>query len=583
MRNQSGEVIYVGKSRALKNRVSQYFSGGAKNAKTERMVSGVYDFDYILCDTELESLALENSKIKQYSPRYNIKLKDDKSYPYIKVTTGEYPRVIMTRKRVSDGGSYYGPYSNSDTARTVIRTVSAAVGTAACGKIFPRDIGKSRPCLYSQIGRCCAPCTGKVSPEEYAQLIREVKTVLSGSVNQEVKELTEKMNAASEELNFELAAKYRDRIKALSSLHEKQKVVADPEDDIDAVGLYTDDAVSVITFFYIRGGAITDTETYDFTSGAFAEAENLSSFLASVYEKRQPAPIVLLSAQLEEAECAALSQYLTEKSPRKISVRSPQRGKYRALCEMVAENSAHRAEKLKEVDTKETATLARLASLLQLEVVPERIEAFDISNYGDENITAGMITLDGMRFSKADYRVFKIKTVSGEDDYASMREAVERRIRNTIEKHSTAYPKLPDLLLIDGGKTHVAAVKEVLGSLGVSIPTFGMVKDDFHKTRALCDEEREVSIANDKAIYTFIYRIQEEVHRFAISKMSGAKRKTLKTSSLEKINGIGPAKAKALLSHFGTFKALSEAGEDELTGVKGITPELAKAVREYFE
>lgn len=582
MKNSRGEVIYVGKSASLKNRVSQYFSDSAKNAKTAMMVSNVYDFDYILCDTETEALALENSKIKQFTPRYNIKLKDDKTYPYIKITKEEYPRLIMTRKRVSDGGAYFGPYTNSATCRNIIRSVSQAATLPVCGKTFPKDTGKSRPCIYHQIGRCAAPCAGYVTREEYNELVKSAESILKGDISAEKSRLTDIMNKASDELNFELAASCRDRINALTALYSKQKVVSSPDTYTDAIGIYCEDDMTVISFFFIRAGMISDTEVHEFVGGHIG-AEELSSFIASVYGVREPPREILVSDELPVEEAAALSALLSEQTGRRVEVRSTQRGQGRALCAMAKENAQYRAKMIKETTGKETALLAKLAQTLRLEVVPDRIEAYDISNFGNDNITAGMIVLEGTSFKKADYRVFNIKETEYEDDYASMREALTRRIRNTTVKKSTAYPVLPDLILLDGGKTHVAAVRSVLDAEGVDIPVFGMVKDDFHKTRALCDDENEIDISRDRQLYMFIYRVQEEVHRFSITRMSNAKRKTMKTSSLEKIKGIGPAKAKMLLTRLGSLSAIKSASTEELMKVPGITEKTAENIVEYFK
>lgn len=582
MKNSRGEVIYVGKSAALKNRVSQYFSESSKNTKTASMVSNVYDFDYILCDTETEALSLENSKIKQYSPKYNIKLKDDKTYPYVKITNEEYPRLISVRKRVSDGGSYFGPYTNSATCRNIIRSVSQAATLPTCKKTFPKDIGKTRPCIYYQIGRCCAPCADKVTVQQYRELVKSAENILNGDISGEKANLTARMEKASENLNFELAANLRDRIKALDALFSKQKVVSSPETFLDAIGIYSDDDMTVISFFFIRAGMIADTEVHEFVGGHIG-SEELSAFIASVYEMREPSKLILVSDELPLKEAETLSAHLTKTQGRKIEVRVTQRGQNRALCKMAKENAEYRAKLIKETNDKETVILADLAETLRLEVVPDRIESYDISNFGNDNITAGMIVLEGTKFKKADYRIFNIKDTEYEDDYASMREAIRRRIRNTTVKKSTAFPVLPDLILLDGGKTHVSAVRAVLEEEGVDIPVFGMVKDDYHKTRALCDDENDVDISRDKALYMFIYRVQEEVHRFAISRMSGAKRKTLKTSSLEKIKGVGPAKAKMLLTRLGSLSAIKSASTEELMKVPGITEKTAKNIVEYFK
>ncbi|MBO4422029.1 MAG: excinuclease ABC subunit UvrC [Clostridia bacterium] len=582
MKNSRGEVIYVGKSAALRSRVSQYFSFAQKNAKTARMVSSVYDFDYILCDTETEALALENSKIKQFSPKYNIKLKDDKSYPYVKITNEEYPRLVTVRKRESDGGLYFGPYTNSATCRDIMRSVSRAATLPTCKKTFPKDIGKTRPCVYYQIGRCCAPCAEKVTREEYLELIKSAENILKGDIGKEKERLTKIMEQAADELNFELAAKCRDRISSLTALYSKQKVVSSPETNTDAIGVYSDDDMTVVSFFFIRSGMIADTETNEFVGGHIG-AEELTSFFASVYEVREPPREILISDGFPTEEAKTLSEHLTEKYKRKVDVRITQRGQNRALCAMAKENAQHRAKLIKETTDKEAVILAKLAQALALEVVPDRIESYDISNFGNDNMTAGMIVLEGTKFKKADYRVFNIKDTEYEDDYASMRETLRRRIRNTTVKRSTAFPALPDLILLDGGKTHVAAVRQVCREEGVDVPVFGMVKDDYHKTRALCDDENEIDISHDRALYMFIYRVQEEVHRFAISRMSSAKRKTLRTSSLEKIKGIGPAKAKMLLSRLGSLSAVKNATAEELTALSGITAELADNIIGYYK
>ena len=582
MKNKAGEVIYVGKSAALKNRVSQYFLQTAKNEKTARMVSNVYDFDFILCDTETEALALENSKIKQYSPKYNIKLKDDKTYPYVKITREEFPRLVMTRKRVSDGGLYFGPYTNSATCRNIIRSVSQAAKLPTCKKTFPKDIGKTRPCIYYQIGRCCAPCKGELSAIEYGEYIKSAESILKGDINEEKNRLKALMEKAADELNFELAANCRDRINALTALYSKQKVVSSPETNVDVIGIYSDDDMTVISFFYIRSGMISDTETYDFVGGHIG-AEELTSFIASVYEVREPAKEILVSDGLPLEEAAVLSSLLTSDFGKKVEVRVTQRGQNRALCNMAKENAAYRAKEIKETADKETQILIKLAEALKLEVVPERIESYDISNFGNDNITAGMIVIQNTKFKKADYRVFNIKETEYEDDYASMREAIRRRIRNTPVKKSAAFPTLPDLILLDGGKTHVAAVRAVLEEEGVDLPVFGMVKDDYHKTRALCDDVNEIDISRDKALYMFIYRVQEEVHRFSITRMSGAKRKTLKTSSLEKIDGIGPSRAKSLLKQLGSLSAVKSASVQELVKVPGITEKIAENIVNHFK
>lgn len=582
MLGREGEVVYVGKSSALKNRVSQYFQNTSKGRKTDRMVEAVYDFDYILCDTEAEALALENSKIKQYSPKYNIKLKDDKNYPYIKITKGEYPSVVLTRKRVSDGGRYFGPYSSATVARSIYRTVQKTMLLPNCKRSFPRDIGKGRPCVYSQIGRCAAPCSGKLSAEEYGKLIKGAQSILRGDIAEAKQELQRDMEKASEALDFELAAVYRDRIYALEALYDKQKVVSSPDLYADVIGMYEDGDISVISVFIIRRGTVTDTLSYEFSGDKIVTAENIPAFIASVYEMRSAPEAILLQMDISDEDMSALSDMLVSETGKRVKIKVPKRGIYRDLCRMVGENAEHRARLAKEEQEKSSELLIALAKALALEVVPDRIEAFDISNFGDDEITAGMIVLENAAFKKKDYRVFKMKQVKGADDYASMREALGRRIDNTLVKQSASYPVLPDLILLDGGRTHVAAVKDVLFERGCDTPVFGMVKDEHHKTRALCTDTEIIDISRDRQLFGFIYRIQEEVHRFAISRMSKGRSKKLKRSSLENIEGIGPAKAKLLLKHFGSLSALSSASEEELTEVKGVNEALAQNIVRYF-
>lgn len=582
MLDSGGEVIYVGKSSSLKNRVSQYFQNTSKGMKTDKMVENIHDFEYILCDTEAEALALENSKIKQYSPKYNIKLKDDKNYPYIKITKGEYPSMLLTRKRLADGGKYFGPYSSATVARSIFRTVQRVMTLPTCHREFPRDIGKERPCVYSQMGRCAAPCSGKLTREEYGELIKGAQAILSGDLAPAKAQLVKDMERASQELEFELAAKYRDRIYALDALSDKQKVVSGPDLFADVVGVYTGADITVISVFFIRGGTVFDMENYEFSNEKCAESENIPAFLMSLYEIRRPPRNVLLQMELEEGDREALSSRLTENSGSRVEVRTPQRGLHRQLCLMVGENASHRAKCIREEKQRSEEILFSLAKALGLEVVPDRIEAYDISNFGNDSITAGMVVLENARFKKSDYRLFRMKEQTESDDYAAMREALSRRLDGTLVKHSPSYPRLPDLILLDGGKGQVSAVMDVLEERNCRIPVFGMVKDDHHKTRALCTENGIIDISRDRELYTFIYSVQEEVHRFSITSMSKNKRKSVKRSSLEKIDGIGPGRAKSLMAHFRTLKALKEASRDELISVKGITPALADKIIGHF-
>ncbi len=578
MKDKAGKILYVGKSKALRNRVTSYFTDLENHTvKTARLVSRIEDFEVMLTSTEIEALALENRLIKLHTPKFNIKLKDGKSYPYIKVTMNEeYPRILVVRKRLADGAKYFGPYSGTGIAYTIVNTARKVFGIPDCKKLFPRDIGKTRPCLNHQIGLCCGLCTGKLSREEYRALFKDILPFLGGAFSDVKRSLTEQMEYAAENLMFEAAALCRDRIRALSKLWEKQKVVAAPFVEQDVIALYTDETSSCLAVFYIRNGAVTDNESFVFGADTIVDEEAVSAFLYELYRVREYIPKeILLDFPLSEESRETLSAMLREKAGYKVTVRFPEKGNLKQLCTMVRENAKEYATQYNDRAEKENDTLIRLAQLLQLEVVPEKIEAFDISNYGNENITAGKVRLENGKFVKSAYRTYKIQGSEGQDDYASMREAMERRLNHPEDEY-------PDLFLLDGGKGHVSVIRQLLDEMGVCIPVFGMVKDEYHKTRALIGEDEEISIAKEQPVFLLIYKLQEEVHRYTVSRMTGAKRKTLRTSSLTEIRGIGPAKAKELLSHFKGLKGVSEAGLDELTAVKGISQKDAEAIIKHF-
>lgn len=583
MRDKSGKVVYVGKSRSLKNRVSQYFHESAHhNEKTRRMVMSVDSFDYILTDTEIEALSLENSLIKQYAPKYNIRLKDAKSYPYIKLTANdEYPRLTVTRKRFADGAKYYGPYSSISAVYSILGTIQKTFGIASCSREFPRDIGKERPCLNRHIGLCVAPCTGQVSSEEYRAIFKEINSFLRGSFKECENSLREKMEYAAENLMFEAAARYRDRIEALSKLWQRQKVVGAPDEEQDVIAFYTDDVCSCISVFYIRGGSITDSEHFTFPAEKIIDEENMSAFLSELYNIREYVPHeIILDFTLPDEELEALTEAIRARVGYKPDIRTPERGDRRKLCEMVYDNAKQQAMLYKAQSEKDNEMLVKLASLLALEVVPERIEAYDISNFGKDNITAGMIVAADGKLKKSDYRTFKIKTTDGIDDYGAMREALSRRLSHLTDD---AFGAPPDLILLDGGRGHVSVVRELMDELDCQIPVFGMVKDEFHKTRALTDDKNEISIAREQAVFQFVYKLQEEVHRYTIGRMESAKSKTLKHSTLEKIDGIGTIKAKSLLSHFRSIAAIKKADKSELIRVPGISSANADAIIEFYK
>lgn len=584
MENAGGNIIYVGKSRSLRDRVSSYFHGD-HNLKTERMVSCVADFRFIICDTEIEALTLENSLIKENSPKYNIKLKDAKSYPYIKITEGDYPRIVVTRTREQDKAIYFGPYSGSGTVYSLIKTLRKIFMLPDCKKVFPRDIKKERPCVFYQTGQCIGICTGNVSSEEYKSLIKAAAGVLRGETSQAVELMEEKMYQAAENERFEEAARCRDAVRALGKLEERQKVVASPDFEADVIGISKTPAGEGASLFVIRGGAVRDTAHFKFGENEIFESEEdseLVGFLITLYNRREYIPReILISFNLCDSDKAAAEEYLSIQAGRKISVRTPVRGDKAALCSMAVKDAAMHIENLKRESSTNERLLVRLASILALEVVPQRIEAYDISNWGKEHITAGMVVSVNGKMKKSEYRYFRISKKDAPDDYASMKEAISRRLEHLSDKDGS-FSNEPDLILLDGGATHVSEVMKVVRSAGLSIPVFGMVKDSHHKTRALVGTEGEVSIARDGEIFRFIYKLQEEVHRFTVTRMSAAKSKALTTSELKNIKGIGKAKEKLLLKHFGSVKKLRGASAEEISKVKGINAADVVNITEYF-
>ena len=582
MRDANGKVIYVGKSRKLRNRVSQYFQNSEKNRKTERMVASVRAFDYYLCDNEMEALSLENTLIKQYTPKYNIRLKDAKSYPYIKITSGEYPRLVFTRHRGNDKAKYFGPYSGSGTAYALIGLLNKTLKLPTCSRSFPRDIGRERPCVYYQIGRCAGVCTGKVSGEEYREAMRNAAELLEGKNGEVRRRLEAQMQAYPDEERYEAAAKCRDTLRALGAIREKQKVVASPDTEQDVVAMYSDDLCTCVSVFFIRGGVLHDTQEIICGAEGIPEPEDMTAFLTELYRTRAYIPPeILIGFGMSDEDCELLTESLSALADRRVHVRVPEKGTKHTLCELVRKNAAEKARQYEAETGQKESILAELAHKLGLEVLPERIEAYDISNLGQEHLTAGMVVLVNGVFRKSDYRSFRIRTVEGTDDYASMRETLARRLSH-LSDASGSFAEVPDLILLDGGRGHVTVVRGLLTELGLSIPVFGMVKDDFHKTRALCTDTDEISIAKDRGLFTMIYKLQEEVHRYTVRCMEQAKLRTLTTSTLTVIPGIGEVKAKKLLMAFDGLSAVKQADRAALAAVPGISAKDADAVYAYY-
>ena len=582
MKNSDGEIIYVGKSKKLKNRVTSYFTGNNHTPKTARMVSLVHDFDYIVCDTEIEALTLENVLIKKHSPKYNIKLKDAKSYPYIKVTSEDYPRLYVTRERKSDKARYFGPYQGMSMAHTALETVVKIFGLYTCRRSFPKDIGKERPCIYRDMGRCVAPCVGGVSSEEYKALVKCAEWVLDGNIKATVTQLTREMEYCSENMEFERAAQIRDSIKALGTLVEKQKVVADEKVMRDVFAVYIGETESVLSMLSVRGGALVNKNQFVLSHIDFNSEEDAVSLIADYYDTAGNIPReIMLDFALDEDDLSLLSEYLTLSAPYKVTVKIPSRGDGRRLCDMALENAKETARQNRLSIEREDKSVKRLAELLALPEVPRRIEAYDISNFGNESIFASMVVYSDGKLKKSDYRAFSIKTTEGQDDYGSMQEAIRRRIAH-IGDGSLSLGEMPDLILLDGGIGHVGAVKEVLRDAEADIPVFGMVKDEYHKTRAITDGKEEISIAREMNVYTFVYNLQEEAHRFALKHSTKDKSKKLTRSSLTQIVGIGEKKAKLLLDSM-PFAKIKTASKKELSGIKGISKKDAEAIYNHFK
>ena len=581
MKNDRGEILYVGKSKKLKSRVTTYFTGTGHTAKTARLVSQIADFDYIVCDTEIEALSLENVLIKKHTPKYNIKLKDAKSYPYIKVTKEEYPRLYVTRDRRDSAARYYGPYSGTAGAYSALEVLLKIFRIPSCKRQFPRDIGKERPCIYLEMGRCSGVCAGKVSALEYRESVRALELVLSGKIKETVATLTEQMISHAEHEEFEAAAGLRDAIRALEALVERQKVVADAKVSRDVFAFYMSETVSVLSVLTVREGALISKGEFILSQNEFSSADDTLSLIAEYYDTRGETPReIMLDFELAEDDISLLGEYLSLGKTYKVRVRVPERGEGRALCDMALENAREVARQHALSTEREDKVFLRFSELLGFTEPPRRIEAYDISNLKDEAITASMVVVENGKFKRSDYRTFSIRTTKGQDDFGSMREALTRRLSH-IGDGTPSLGECPDLLLIDGGDGQVGVVREVLASLALDIPVFGMVKDDYHKTRALTDGDGEISIAQELSVYTFVYKIQEEAHRRAVRSTMGQKKKTLTHSSLERIQGIGPTKAKKLLAAY-SYTQLKAASVEMLLGVKGISEGDAEAIFRHF-
>ena len=586
MKNISGSIIYVGKSKSLKNRVSSYFQSPDKlNTKTRKLVNNIEDFEIIVTQSEAEALILENELIKRHLPKYNIKLKDSKYYPYIKISNETYPKLIIGHERKNDGCKYFGPYTSATAARDIIKTINKTFKLASCEKNIAYGKTLGRPCLNYHIDQCMAPCSGKISEKEYADIFDEVELFLKGDYSAAKKSLEEKMMLASEQLNFESAAKHRDSIKNLERLTVHQKIVSNPGMQKDVFGYYETPTHSAVAVLLLREGVVIDKNIIHINCDEIVDNDSLTDLILRYYHNPDRIPRqISLSFPLDNELLDTVSLLLSEKCGHAVSITVPQKGQGKKLCDMAVENAAEAVVTKIKQEENDSELLVHLAKILELDVLPERIESYDISNSGDSDIYCGMIVIENGRFKKSDYKAFSIKTTDGIDDYNSMREALKRRFAHLLNSEDTSALAIkPDLILLDGGIGHVSVIKDVAKEMNVDIPIFGMVKDKFHKTRTITDGENEISIAKDSLIFSFVYKIQEEVHRFTFSKMDASRRKKMKKLELTNIPGVGEAKAKALYAKFKTLSELKNANLEQLCEVKGINPEIAGNIIKYLK
>ena len=582
MHAADGEIIYIGKAKALKNRVSQYF--GSQNnhpEKVRRMVDNVDDFEYIITDSEFEALILECSLIKQYTPKYNILLKDDKGYSYIRVGEGDWGKLSYVLQKANDGATYIGPYKSSYYVKSAVEEANKIFMLPTCNRQFPRDFRKGRPCLNYHIKQCMAPCTGRVKLSDYQESLRQALDFLKGGSTNSVKQLTAQMEEAAENLEFERAARIRDKIAAVKKMSDKQKVVLSKVLDEDVIASFSNDGKTCFQVFRFEGGRLFDRESFIFDSGdPSCETEE---FLLGYYTVRGDVPKnVAVHSEFEGMD--DVQRWLSEKRGNKVNLTAPQRGDQAQLTAMCRSNAAEALAQQKGATVREFGVLEELKEALGLDALPEYIECYDISNLaGTENV-AGMVVYKNGRPLKSAYKKFKIKGFEGQDDYASMAEVLARRFEEyrSAEKADEGFGKLPDLILLDGGKGQVAAVRAVFEKMGVDVPLYGLVKDDKHRTRAVTGEGGEIAINSRRALFTFLSKMQDEVHRFAIGYHHTRRKNAAFRSSLTSIEGVGEVRAKALLKYFRTIDNISKADLEELEAAPKMTKDCALSVYRYF-
>ena len=583
MKNADGEIIYIGKAKALKNRVSQYFGSQNRHPiKVRKMVENVDRFDYIVTGSEFEALVLECSLIKQHSPKYNILLKDDKGYSYIRISEGEYRKISAVFNKKDDGSEYIGPYLSSYSVRQSVDAANIIFKLPQCNKVFPRDFGKSRPCLNYYISQCCGLCTGKIKKSDYDEAVDGAIAFLKGDSRDIIADLRVKMEKAAEELDFEQAAKLRDRINSIERIKEKQKVVYKSVEEQDVFATADIDGSVCLAVLRFSNGRLFDSEHFFFDDPGDKESMR-SDFITSYYSMRDNIP-KRVTVDGEVADRELLEQWLSEKKGKKVTVFVPARGEQLEIVNMCRKNAEEKLAIKKGRTGREIAVLDELKDLLGLKKTPEYIESYDISHTAGQDSVAGMIVFKGGKPYRKAYKRFSIKSFDGNDDYRAMNEVLTRRFSEYEKsKDSTeGFGKLPDLILLDGGVGQVHAVEPVLREFGLKIPLFGMVKDNRHRTRAISGDGGEIAINSKRQVFTLISEIQNEVHRFSVAYHHQKHAKRGLSLSLTEIEGVGEKRASALLKYFKTMTAIKNAGVDELSKAPGITSAVAQNIYDYY-
>lgn len=595
MRDKTDDIIYVGKAKILKNRVRQYFQNSANHSlKVKQMVSNIDHFEYIVTGSEVEALILENNLIKKHNPKYNILLKDDKTYPYIKVTTNEmFPRVFVTRKLLKDKNKYFGPFTNSSAVKENIALIDKIWQVRRCSKVFPRDIGKGRPCLNYHIGQCKGVCTGNVSEEEYNKMIEGILDFLGGKTENVVKSLTAKMLKYSAEMEFEKAAEVRDTIESIKILNQKQIIENLHIDDRDVIGFARGIRECIMQVFFIRGGKITGREHFMLEECEGVEDKELmTQFVQQFYSGTPFIPKeVILQCEMDDFDL--ISQWLSEQKGQRVNVLVPQKGERKSLVLMAQNNAKIVLDKfgaeIRREHKRTKGALEEIQKALNIDFELNRIESYDISNTQGFESVASMVVFENGLPKRSDYRKFKIKTIIGPDDYGSMEEVITRRFTRYINETSgnenvkkAGFDKKPDMIFLDGGKGQISAVQKALTSLNLYVPVCGMVKDDRHRTRALMYNGEEIELPYTSEGFKLLTRIQDEVHRFAIEYHRKLREKKQVHSILDDISGIGSVRRKALMKHFGDINAIRRAEVEELQQVDGMNIKSAEAVYNFF-